>query len=67
MHVGDFATGFLDDNDTGGYVPRIQTKLPETVETTHGHVSEIEGRGAIAANAVRAQGKVPVEVEVGIG
>ena len=65
--IGDFTSGFFDEEDSGGGVPGLEAKFPETVEATGGDAGEIDSGGAIAADAVRALGEVAVVLEIWAG
>ena len=65
--IGDFATGFFDEEDSGGGVPGLEAEFPETVEAAGGDAGEIERGGAIATDAVRALGEVAIVLEIGAG
>src|SRR5580704_15465290 len=63
--IGDLATGLFDQKHSGGDIPPVETKFPESLEATGGDAGEIERSGTIAANAMGAEGKIPVVVNVG--
>jgi hypothetical protein len=65
--IADFAAGFFDEQHAGGGVPFVQAKFPEAIKAARGHASEIQSGRAVAAHAVRAQRKIPVVVNIGIG
>ena len=55
VEVGDHAAGLAHQEHAGGHVPRLEIEFPEGVEAAAGDVAEVEGRGAVAADAVREQ------------
>jgi len=59
------ASGLLHQQDSGAGIPRIQVELPETVVAARGHIGQIERSRTGAADAMRAQGDLVVEVNVG--
>ncbi len=65
VEVGDAAASFFDQEIASRGVPRIELELPVAVETAARYVGEVEGGRAGAANAVRAQRELLVEVDVG--
>jgi hypothetical protein len=66
VHIGDFATGFFDEEFTGGHVPGAELEFPEAIEAAAGDVGQIDGGGAGAADAVGDHGELVVEVDVDI-
>ena len=64
LHVGDCASGFFDEKNTGGEVPGAKADLPEAVETTAGHVREVDCRGTAATHPVGGLGEFVKEVDV---
>src|SRR6266481_4833707 len=65
--IADLPACFLHEQDTRGGVPFLQTELPEAIKAPGSHARKVEGSGAVAADAVRAQREVPIVVNVGIG
>ena len=64
--IGDFATGFFDEEDSGGGVPGLKPELPKSIEAPCSDARQIQRRRAIPSNTVRAQSKIPVEMNVRI-
>src|SRR5712671_6828721 len=64
--IADFTTSLFDEERTRRGVPFLQAEFPEAVEAAGGHRSEIEGSGTVASDAMGAQRKIPVVVNVGI-
>ena len=63
--IGDLAAGLFDQKHSGRDVPPAETKFPESLEATGGDAGEIERSGTVASNAMGAEGKIPVVVNVG--
>src|SRR5918998_995128 len=53
LRVRHEAAGLPDENDAGRHVPGAHVALPISVETAAGHVGDVQGRGAEAAQARR--------------
>src|SRR5271170_2587380 len=66
LEVGDFSTRLFDEDNAGGRVPGIEAKFPEAIEAAQGDIGKIEGGGTVSTNAVREQGEIPVEMNVGV-
>ena len=64
LKVGDFATGFLNEENARGSVPLVEAEFPEAVEAAGGNTSEIERGGTVAANAVRTLGEFAVILKI---
>ena len=62
-----FPSGFFDQQNAGGDIPFVEPEFPEHIEAACGDACEIERRGAVASDAVRAQREIPVVVNVGAG
>src|SRR4051812_47548692 len=67
VEIGDFSSRFFDQQYAGGDIPFVETEFPENIEASGGHTGEIESRGPVASNAVRAQRKIPVVMNVWTG
>src|SRR5579875_1644379 len=64
VEVADAAAGFFDEQVAGGGVPGVQVELPEGFKAAGGDVGEVDSRRAGAADAVRAQRELLVEMDV---
>jgi hypothetical protein len=64
VKIGDFSSGFFDEEDAGGDVPFVQAKFPQPVEASGGDGREIERGGAIAADSVGALREFSIEIEI---
>src|SRR5205085_1688708 len=60
------AAGLFDDQHAGSGIPGIEIELPEAVELSRRHATQVEGGGTSAPHAVRAQSDLVIEVNVGI-
>ena len=67
MKIGDFTTGFFDEDEACGDVPAFQAKFPETIKAACGDAGEVEGSGAIAADTVGTEREIVVVVNVRAG
>src|SRR5258708_31064580 len=65
--IAHLAASFLHEELARGGVPFLKAEFPEAIETASSHACEIKRGGAVAADAVRAQCKIPVVVDVGVG
>src|ERR1700693_2829916 len=41
-HVRTLSPGFPDQQDSGGHVPWVETKLPKTIQPAAGHIGQIQ-------------------------
>src|SRR5580765_4139942 len=61
------ASGFVHQQDSGGGVPSLQAKFPESVKASAGDVGKIQRSRTVTAHAMRAQREVVVVMNIGIG
>src|ERR1700722_3264453 len=66
VKTADVASGFFHNQNARRCVPRIEIELPKAIEATTGDVAQVERGRTGAANSVRAQRDLVVEVNVGI-
>src|SRR5439155_16673155 len=59
--IRDPAAGLLDEEASGGDVPRSEAELPEAVESTGGDPREIEDGGAESTHAAAAKRRLRSE------
>jgi hypothetical protein len=58
------SAGFFHQQNSGRRVPRIQIELPEGVQASAGHISQIQRRRPCPPHSVRAQRELLVKVNV---
>src|SRR3569832_2490412 len=64
--IADHAARFLDQQDAGRHVPRLQADLPEAVEPAGGQINKVECRRAGPADAGRLWQQRLEHAEIGI-
>ncbi len=62
--IGNAASSFRDQKRASRHVPRVQPKLPETIEPPGGHIAEVQGGGAGAADSLSPLDEVGEMVQI---
>ena len=65
VKIGDFSTGFFDEDNAGSSVPTFQTEFPEAVEAACGDAGKIECGGTVAADSMGTQCEIVIVMNVG--
>src|SRR5205809_766898 len=62
--IPDQAAGLLHEQGACRHVPRRKANFPESIQPSRGHVGDVEGRGAGAAQPGGAQRELPEHGEI---
>src|SRR5260370_3829791 len=63
---GHSATGFFDDQHSGRCVPGVQIELPEAVETSARHITQIQRRRSGTPHSMGSERDLMIKVNIGI-
>src|SRR3954453_2840852 len=65
-HSRNTAARLFHEQCTGRHVPRIQTKLPESLEASASRIGKIDGRRAATAHAMAQHRKLVIKMNVDV-